>query len=83
MYDKFVNFVSDLEVIGSRIESTQTAYRDAHNKLTSGKGNLVRRAEGMRELGAKVSKSLPQNLVEMTDRGPDRENERLKAPAGS
>jgi len=83
LYDKFVNFVSDLEVIGSRIESTQTAYRDAHNKLTSGKGNLVRRAEGMRELGAKVSKSLPQNLVEMTDRGPDRENERLKAPAGS
>jgi DNA recombination protein RmuC len=79
LYDKFVNFVSDLEVIGSRIESTQAAYRDAHNKLTSGKGNLVRRAEGMRELGAKVSKSLPQNLVEM----PSRDEERFKAPAGS
>ena len=25
----------------------------------------VRRAEGMKELGAKVSKSLPENLVEM------------------
>ena len=64
LYDKFVNFVSDLENIGTRIESTQAAYRDAHNKLISGKGNLVRRAEGMRELGAKVSKSLPQNLVD-------------------
>ncbi len=64
LYDKFVNFVADLESIGSKIDSTQAAYRDAHNKLTSGRGNLVRRAEGMRELGAKVSKSLPQKLIE-------------------
>jgi DNA recombination protein RmuC len=64
LYDKFVNFVADLENIGSKIDSTQAAYRDAHNKLTSGRGNLVRRAEGMRELGAKVSKSLPQKLIE-------------------
>ncbi len=65
LYDKFVNFVGDLETIGSRINSVQTAYDDAHNKLVSGKGSLVKRAEGMRELGAKVSKSLPKNLVEM------------------
>jgi DNA recombination protein RmuC len=64
MYDKFVGFVNDLENIGSKIESTQTAYKDAHNKLTSGRGNLVRKAESMRELGAKVSKSLPQKLLE-------------------
>jgi DNA recombination protein RmuC len=67
LYDKFVNFVADLENIGAKIDSTQAAYRDAHNKLTSGRGNLVRRAEGMRELGAKVSKSLPQKLIEITD----------------
>ena len=65
LYDKFVNFVSDLETIGTRINSVQTAYDDAHNKLVSGKGSIVKRAEGMRELGAKVSKSLPKNLVEM------------------
>ncbi len=64
MYDNFVRFVNDLENIGSKIESTQTAYKDAHNKLTSGRGNLVRKAESMRELGAKVSKSLPQKLLE-------------------
>ncbi|MCZ6501101.1 MAG: DNA recombination protein RmuC [Gammaproteobacteria bacterium] len=81
LYDKFVNFVSDLENIGARIESTQAAYRDAHNKLTSGKGNLVRRAEGMRELGAKVSKSLPQNLVEMPALAPVGDRKVLKAPA--
>ena len=83
LYDKFVNFVSDLENIGARIESTQAAYRDAHNKLTSGKGNLVRRAEGMRELGAKVSKSLPQNLVEMPPLAPVGHRKALKAPVSS
>lgn len=65
LYDKFVNFVSDLEDIGGRIGSVQTAYDKAHNKLVSGRGSLVNRAETMKELGAKVSKSLPENLVEM------------------
>jgi DNA recombination protein RmuC len=68
LFDKFVNFVSDLEDIGGRLTAVQTAYDKAHNKLTSGKGNLVSRAENMRELGARVSKSLPKNLVEMPRR---------------
>ncbi len=74
LYDKFVNFVSDLDMIGSRINSTQAAWQDAYNKLTSGKGNLVKRAEDVKKLGAKVSKSLPPNLVEM----PTRENSKQK-----
>lgn len=65
LYDKFVGFVGDLEEIGDRIGAVQTSYEKAHNKLASGKGNLVTRAEGMKALGAKVSKSLPENLVEM------------------
>ncbi|XOV87480.1 MAG: DNA recombination protein RmuC [Pseudomonadota bacterium] len=68
LYDKFVNFVGDLEEVGARLVSVQNAYDKAHNKLVSGKGNLVARAEGMRELGAKVSKSLPQNLVDVPGR---------------
>lgn len=68
LYDKFVNFVGDLEVIGNRLASTQSAYDDAYNKLASGRGNLIKRAEDMKALGAKVSKALPQNLVEMPQR---------------
>jgi DNA recombination protein RmuC len=73
LYDKFVNFVADLEDIGTRIEQVKGAYSKAHNKLISGKGSLVSRAEGMRELGAKASKSLPQNLVEMPVREQSRQ----------
>lgn len=68
LYDKFVSFVADLELIGNKLESAQGVYRDAYNKLASGRGNLVKRAEDMKALGAKVSKSLPQNLVEMPER---------------
>lgn len=65
LYDKFVGFVGDLEDIGRKIEGVQTAYESAHRKLATGRGNLVTRAEEMKSLGAKVSKSLPENLVEM------------------
>ena len=68
LYDKFVNFVADLEEIGGRLGAVQTAYDKAHNKLASGRGSLVNRAETMRELGAKVTRTLPQNLVEMSSK---------------
>jgi DNA recombination protein RmuC len=63
LYDKFVGFVDDLKDIGMRLKQTQDSYEAAHNKLTSGKGNLVSRAEKVRQLGAKASKRLPLNLV--------------------
>ena len=70
LYDKFVAFVEDLDNIGKRIESSQKAYTDARNKLEEGKGNLIARAEKIKDLGAKASKSLPENLL-------DKENSEL------
>ena len=65
LYDKFVNFVTDLGLIGDRLQTTRSAWEDAWKKLTDGRGNLIKRAEDMKALGARVSKSLPQNLLEM------------------
>ena len=64
LYDKFVGFVGDLREIGERLRQTQNSYDNAHKKLVSGPGNLVRQAEQVRELGAKTTKTLPQNLIE-------------------
>ncbi len=74
LYDKFVNFVRDVEDIGARIEATRKAYDKAHNKLVSGRGNLINRAEGMKALGAKVSKAMPQHLEIMDEPDADDEN---------
>jgi len=67
LYDKFKGFVDDLEGIGKRITATRVSYDDAMNKLSTGKGNLLRRAEKIRELGVKTSKELPKNLLDQAD----------------
>jgi len=64
LYDKFVGFVDDLEKLGQRLDQAQTSYHDAFNKLKTGKGNLIRSAEKVRELGVKPSKNLPNPLIE-------------------
>lgn len=64
LYDKFVGFVDDLEKLGQRLDQAQTSYHDAFNKLKTGKGNLIRSAEKVRELGVKPSKSLAAPLIE-------------------
>lgn len=64
LYDKFVAFVEDLIKVGNGIKKTQSDYEDAMKKLHEGTGNLVRRAEKMKELGAKTTKQLPQTLID-------------------
>ena len=64
LYDKFVAFVDDLDEIGHRIEATKKSFDKAQNKLVSGRGNLIRRAEHLKELGAKTSKKQNPALIE-------------------
>jgi len=64
LYDKFVGFIADLEDIGKRLKAAQSSYDDAYGKLASGKGNLVRQVERIRELGLKPAKALPAQLTD-------------------
>lgn len=64
LYDKFVAFVEDMIEVGKKIEGAQTNYKSAMNKLYEGKGNLVKRAEDIKKMGAKTKKSLPQSLID-------------------
>ncbi len=58
MYDKFVGFLTDMEKIEKSLASTQSAYDNAMKKLYTGTGNLISRAEKLRELGIKTTKKL-------------------------
>ncbi|PLX88187.1 MAG: DNA recombination protein RmuC [Desulfuromonas sp.] len=69
LFDKFVGFVDDLEKVGEQIERTRKVYDGAHNKLVSGRGNLVNRAKGLLDLGVKSKKNLPKALTESADVG--------------
>ena len=67
LYDKFVNFVGDLEDVGARIDSSKKSYENAHKKLRSGTGNLIRRVEDLKTLGAKTSKKLEREALDKED----------------
>lgn len=67
LYEKLVAFVEDMEKIGEQIGRTQKSYEGAMNKLSIGKGNLIRRVESMRKLGLKPKKILPSSLTETED----------------
>jgi len=62
LLDKFYSLLNDLTDLGSRLKSAQKSYDDTLNKLSEGKGNLVRRAEKIKELGARTKKSLPDQF---------------------
>jgi len=67
LYDKFCGFIEDLKTVGQRLDHAQGAYSDAMNKLTDSKkygDTLIGRAERIKQLGAKTSKSLPNELLE-------------------
>ena len=63
LYDKFVAFLQDLDDVGQKIEASKLSFERAHNKLSSGKGNLIRRAEVLKQLGAKTSKKQSSELL--------------------
>ncbi len=63
LYDKFVAFTDDLVSLGRHLNNTRKSYEDSMNKLTTGSGNLVRRTEELKKLGAKAGKSIDQKLL--------------------
>lgn len=64
LYDKFVAFAEDLVDVGRKMDQSKETYHKAMNKLIEGNGNLVRRVEKIKALGARASKSLPQPLLD-------------------
>lgn len=64
LYDKFESFVKDLERVGSGIQQAEKAFVAAHNKLTSGKGNLMNQVEQLKKMGVSTKKSLPAEYLD-------------------
>lgn len=67
LYDKFQAFTEDLIGIGKHLSGTQKAYQDSMKKLSEGTGNLVRRAENLKKLGAKASKQIDSRLIDRSE----------------
>ncbi|MGO8758282.1 MAG: DNA recombination protein RmuC [Terracidiphilus sp.] len=67
LYDKFVNFVADLEKVGASLRAADASYANAMKRLSEGRGNLLRQVEMLKQLGIRTTKSLPQNLLDAAE----------------
>ena len=63
LYDKFEGLMKDLVGIGKKIDASKSDYNSAMNKLFEGDGNLIRRVEKLKKMGAKAKKELPENIL--------------------
>ncbi len=75
LYDKLSAFVDDLIEVGTRMRKANESYESAMKKLSEGRGNIISRAENLKEMGAKASKSIDQRIV---DRSDDEDQSELK-----
>jgi DNA recombination protein RmuC len=62
LYDQFILYVEALEDVGRHLDKSRDVWESAHKRLVSGRGNLVRRSEELKKLGAKTKKAMPENL---------------------
>lgn len=63
LYDQFVLYIEALEDVGRHLNKSREVWDTAHKRLVSGRGNLVRRSEELKKLGAKTKKSIPDNVL--------------------
>jgi DNA recombination protein RmuC len=67
LYDLFVLHVEALEDIGKHLDKSKEAYEIAFKRLSTGRGNLVKRSEELKTLGAKTKKALADKLLPPSD----------------
>ncbi|MBU6324217.1 MAG: DNA recombination protein RmuC, partial [Bacteroidetes bacterium] len=63
LYDKFAGFADDLIKVGRQMDQAKDTYSDAMKKLIEGNGNLVRKVEELKKMGAKASKNINPDLL--------------------
>jgi len=64
LYDKFVDFLRDMEGVGKSLHSSLEYFDKAMQKLSLGRGNLIKKTEDLKKLGLKTKKQIPSHYIE-------------------
>ncbi len=67
LYDKMVGFTQNFNKIGTQLQTLNGTYDNAKSQLATGGGNLMKRTEELKTLGAKTVKSLKNSKITYTD----------------
>jgi DNA recombination protein RmuC len=64
LHDQFVLLLDAMDSIQNYLGKSQEAYNTARSRLQTGRGNLVKRVDDLRKLGAKTKKRINGNVLE-------------------
>jgi DNA recombination protein RmuC len=64
LHDQFVLFAESLQEVGQRLDQARVSYDQAVARLSTGRGNLVRRTLELEKLGARAERQIPSPLVQ-------------------
>lgn len=64
LYDKFVGFLTDMQQIEVHLQRASEKHQDAMKKLSSGAGNVIRKVENLKVLGAKANKQIDNKFLD-------------------
>ncbi|WP_455756879.1 DNA recombination protein RmuC [Sulfurimonas sp.] len=64
MYEKLVGFVDEMKKVETHLQKAQDSFDTSMNKLKSGRGNVIKRAENIVALGIKPKKALSMQSEE-------------------
>ncbi len=62
LYDHILRIEESMSRARSQLETVTRSMDEAYNRLTDGRGNAIKRINELKQLGAKVSKTLPASL---------------------
>ncbi len=71
LYDQFMMVVESFEDVGSHIQRASDAHDKAFNRMSKGRGNVLKRLDDLKTLGAKASKSLSKKAKRIKEEGED------------
>jgi len=64
LYDKFVGFIQDMQQLQAHLDKASLKHEDAFKKLTSGPGNMIKKIENLKLLGARANKQIDAKFLE-------------------
>jgi len=64
IFDQFALVIESLDEVGRNIDRAKESFDQTHKRISTGRGNLVRRVQQLEELGARNKKKLPASVRE-------------------
>ena len=69
IHDQFALVLESLQDVGKHLEKAQDSWEKTRGRISTGRGNLVKRVQNLEKLGARTKRKLPAVMIEDDSKG--------------